>query len=198
MDNSEPRSICTFCLNSAFLRLIRLSFSPTSPSALHYYLSSMSCDLSRRSFRIRKLPCAFGCTYGLGTVSSTPSACWSLSLPFRFDTRTGLRPGCCTSSVISTNDAAYLPGLHAARPSAFVEGGGVGPPAHPKHFGESPPLWSDAVAIISAMCEALNHPLIPILPVCANYSGFYLPNMSILIVLFVLENQRTSRRAGNK
>ena len=31
-------------------------------------------------------------------------------------------------------------------------------------------------------------PLIPILPVCANYSGFYLPNMSILIVLFfVLE-----------
>ena len=37
---------------------------------------------------------AFGCTYGFGTVSSTPSACRSLSLPFRFDTRTGLRPGC--------------------------------------------------------------------------------------------------------
>ena len=54
---------------------------------------------------------AFGCTYGLDTVSSTPSACRSLSLPFRFDTRTGLRPGCCTSSVISTNDVAYLPGL---------------------------------------------------------------------------------------
>ena len=59
MDNSEPLSICTFCLISAFLRLIRLSFSPTSPSALRYYLSSMSCDLSRRSFRIRKLPCRF-------------------------------------------------------------------------------------------------------------------------------------------
>jgi hypothetical protein len=58
----------------------------------------------------------------------------------------------------------------------------------PKLFGEQSPLWSDAVAIISAMCEAINHPLIPILPVCANYSGFYLPNMSILIVLFfVLE-----------
>ena len=138
---------------------------------------------------------AFGCTYGLNTVFSTPSACRSLSLPFRFDTRTGLRPGCCTSSVISTNDAAYLPGLHAARPSAFVEGGGVGPPAHPKYFGESPLLWSDAVAIISAMCEAINHPLIPILPVCANYSGFYLPNMSILIAL-CFRNQRASQRAG--
>ena len=44
---------------SAFLRLIRLSFSPTLPSALHYYLSSMSCDLSRRSLRIRNLPCCF-------------------------------------------------------------------------------------------------------------------------------------------
>ena len=73
---------------------------------------------------------AFGCTYGLGTVSSTPSACRSLSLPFRFDTRTGLRPGCCTSSVISTNDVAYLPGLHTARPSAFVEGGGFEPPTY--------------------------------------------------------------------
>ena len=41
MDNSEPRSICTFCLNSAFLRLIRLSFSPTLPSALHYYLPAL-------------------------------------------------------------------------------------------------------------------------------------------------------------
>jgi hypothetical protein len=69
----------------------------------------------------------------------------------------------------------------------LAEGGGVEPPAHLSIFRESSPLWSDAVAIISAMCEALNHPLIPILPVCANYSGFYLPNMSILIVLFVLE-----------
>ena len=59
MTYSEPRSICTFCLNSAFLRLIRLSFSPTLPSDLHYYLSSMSCDLSRRSLRIRNLPCRF-------------------------------------------------------------------------------------------------------------------------------------------
>jgi hypothetical protein len=34
-----------------------------------------------------------------------------------------------------------LPGLLAARPSAFVEDGGVEPPAHPKLFMESPSLW---------------------------------------------------------
>jgi hypothetical protein len=39
-------------------------------------------------------------------------------------------------------------------------------------------------------------PLIPILPVCANYSGFYLPNMSILIVLFVLETSELRSGLG--
>ena len=33
----------------------------------------------------------------------------------------------------------------------FVEGGGVEPPAHRSSFGESSPLWSDAVALVSAM-----------------------------------------------
>ena len=33
----------------------------------------------------------------------------------------------CTVSVISTNDVAYLLGLHAARPSAFGEGAGFEP-----------------------------------------------------------------------
>ena len=56
--NSEPRSICTFCLNSAFLRLIRLSFSPTLPSALHYYLSLCLLHLAQLvSIWIRNLPC---------------------------------------------------------------------------------------------------------------------------------------------
>ena len=41
----------------------------------------------------------------------------------------------------------------------FVEGGGVEPPAHLSFFGESPPLWSDAVALISVGGP---HPLIPI------------------------------------
>jgi hypothetical protein len=34
------------------------------------------------------------------------------------------------------------------------------------------------------------------LPVCANYSGFYLPNMSILIVLFVLETSELRSGLG--
>ena len=130
MTYSEPRSICTFFQISAFLRLIRLSFSPTLPSALHYYLPALFF-----AFRVHLVAVAgfgtyliaSGCTYGIGTVFSTPSACRSLSMPFRFDTRTGLRPGCCTSSVISTNAFAYLPGLLAARPSAFVEGEGLEP-----------------------------------------------------------------------
>ena len=61
---------------------------------------------------------------------STPSACRSLSMPFR----SGLSPSPCSIN------HAYLPGLLSARPSAFVEGGGVEPPAHPKLFRESPPL----------------------------------------------------------
>ena len=114
MDNSEPLSICTFCLNSAFLRLIRLSFSPTLPSALHYYLPALFFAFRGQLVATAGFGTylvASGCTYGFGTVFSTPSACRSLSMPFRFDTRTGLRPGCCTSSVISTNAFAYLPGL---------------------------------------------------------------------------------------
>ncbi len=53
MDNSEPRSICTFCLNSAFLRLIRLSFSPTSPSALHYYLPALLLRVGANSWPLQ-------------------------------------------------------------------------------------------------------------------------------------------------
>ena len=44
---------------------------------------------------------------------------------------------------------SLLTGIASARPSALVEGGGLEPPAHPRLFGESPPLWSDAVAFIS-------------------------------------------------
>lgn len=75
----------------------------------------------------------------------------------------------------------------------FAEGGGVGPPAHLSFFGESPPLWSDAVALISVGGP---HPLIPFLPVCTFYPGFYLPSISCFM-LVLSENQRTSRRAGS-
>ena len=90
---------------------------------------------------------------GLNTVSSTPSACRSLSLPFRFDTRTGLRPGCCTSSVISTNAFAYLPGL-----SLYV-------PRRLWKVRESNPR--------SSYCY---------LPV-APFTGLYLPNLILMIIV---------------
>ena len=44
------------------------------------------------------------------------------------------------------NMSAYLLGLLAARPSAFVEGGGLEPPAHPKLFRESSPMVRTVVA----------------------------------------------------
>lgn len=59
--------------------------------------------------------------------------------------------------------SAYLPGLHSARPSAFVEGAGVEPAAHPRLFGESP------------LCATVGHIPLFHLPVCPIVSGFFLP-----------------------
>ena len=112
MTYSEPRSFCSFCSISAFLRLIRLSFSPTLPSDLHYYLPALF-------FACRgHLVAAAGSELTLSHLVvltdwipslSTPSACRSLSMPFR----SGLSPSPCSIN------HAYLPGLLAARPSAF-------------------------------------------------------------------------------
>lgn len=65
-----------------------------------------------------------------------------------------------------------------------VEGGGVEPPAHCEAFQG---IIAALVGCRSTYFGDGPHPLIPILPVCTFYPGFYLPNMSILIVLFVLE-----------
>jgi hypothetical protein len=85
MTYSEPRSICTFFQISAFLRLIRLSISPTFHSDLHYYLSSYHVTylVGRSGFGTYLV--ASGCTYGLNTVFSTPSTFRSLSMPLRLD-----------------------------------------------------------------------------------------------------------------
>ena len=48
-------------------------------------------------------------------------------MPFRLSATYRLSPWLLAPSVISTNDFAYLPGLLAARPSAFVEGEGIEP-----------------------------------------------------------------------
>ena len=109
--------------------LIRLSFSPTFPSDLHYYLSSIH-DLSRRSRRIRNLPrLAWLYSAALFHATSFHSSLIirSLSMPFRLNATYRLAPWLLAPSVISTNDFAYLPGLHAARPSAFVGKAGLEP-----------------------------------------------------------------------
>ena len=127
MTYSEPRSIYFVLFkiripaaHSAFIfshHSLGLTLLPICPSmTYHVGLADSELTLSPPAVLTDWVPSL-----------STPSACRSLSMPFRFDTRTGLRPGCCTSSVISTNDFAYLPGLHTARPSAFVEGAGFEP-----------------------------------------------------------------------
>ena len=61
----------------------------------------------------------------------------------------------------------------------IVEGGGLEPPAHPRLFGESPPLWSDAVAFISVGVR--DYSPYSKLPVCSIVSGFFLPCIVVLI-----------------
>ena len=97
-------------------------------------------------------------------------------MPFRLSATYRLAPWLLAPSVISTNDFAYLPGLLAARPSAFVVGGGVEPPAHLSFFGESPPLWSDAVALVSAM--VVEFPLFQFCLFAPTIQAFTYPIMS--------------------
>ena len=83
---------------------------------------------SRGSYRFGNYLVTSGCTYGLSTVSfhslsvlvSFDAVSWR-SLPLWLPRR--YHPPCYIIS-------AYLPGLHAARPLAFVEGAGFEPAAH--------------------------------------------------------------------
>jgi hypothetical protein len=76
-------------------------------------------DLTRRSSLVRKLPASDCCT-------RDPFSCRLFPLAHRF----GLfrcRFGSTNRLPQCYNMSAYLPGLHAARPSAFVEGAGFEP-----------------------------------------------------------------------
>ena len=97
-------------------------------------------------------------------------------MPFRLSATYRLAPWLLAPSVISTNDFAYITGIVSTRPSAFVVGGGVEPPAHLSFFGESPPLWSDAVALVSAM--VVEFPLFQFCLFAPNIQAFTYPNMS--------------------
>ena len=95
-----------------------------------------------------------GCTYGLVTVSFHSIRC-----EVSFDAVSAQSFARPLAGLLATHLAivysvysAYLPGLHSARPSAFVEGGGVEPPAHPKLFGDSPPRGRTAVAFLRTVC----------------------------------------------
>ena len=134
-------------LQSGFRNLIRFvccllaTIQPTSHCP-HFprpytttYLSCMLCNSNRNPSRGS---CRFGNYLAPPVVLtdwlpslSTPSALRSLSLPFRFR-----QPA---SPVF--NMLAYLPGLHAARPSAFVEGGGLEPPAHLSYSWTTAKRW---------------------------------------------------------
>lgn len=105
------------------------------------YLFSMLLCLSnhyaptRDACRFGTYLVSSGCTYGLVTVSFH-SFCIEVSFaavsahgfarPFRITRHHSCH---CVFSML-----AYLPGLHSARPSAFVEGDGVEPSAHPRLF----------------------------------------------------------------
>ena len=80
--------------------------------------------------QIRKLPTSDCCTRDPLSCRLFPLAPRFGLFRCRFSSATRL-PQCY-------NMSAYLPGLHSARPSAFVEGAGFGPAAHPRLFGESP------------------------------------------------------------
>ena len=109
------------------------------PSDLHYYLPALffACRgqlVAAAGFGTYLV--ASGCTYGLVTVSFH-----SISFEVYFAAVSAQGFARPLAGLLATHLAivfsvysAYLPGLLAARPSAFVEGGGVEPPAHPRLF----------------------------------------------------------------
>ena len=129
-----------------------------------YLCSMLLCQSNRHAptrgaLRFGTYLVSSGCTYGLVTVSFH-SICVEVSFA-AVSAQSFARPlaGLLAThlAIVYSVYSAYLPGLLAARPSAFVEGGGLEPPAHPKLFGESPPMGRTAVAFFRSVCEAFNH-----------------------------------------
>jgi hypothetical protein len=107
-------------------------------------------------------------------------------MPFRFSTRTGLRPGGCTSSVISTNDVAYLPGLLAARPSALVEGAGIEPALRCRTVSD---LLHNAMPYFAAASPLGQPPMLcvcMVLKVSELHSGLIWVDMMMMKAIFFL------------
>jgi len=132
------------------------------PSALHYYLSVPYVAIIATIpipwvLQIRKLPTSDCCTRDPLSCRLFPLTPLFGLFRCRFSSATRL-PQCY-------NMSAYLPGLHAARPSAFVEGAGVEPAAHPKRSGNHRMRYGVREHSPYSM------------PVCPIVSGFFLPCM---------------------
>ena len=112
-----------------------------------------------------------GCTYGLNTVSSTPSVVRSLSMPFQLralhdplrDYSPPILPLCIQYIQPTCRDCTpHVPRRlwKVAESNRLLIRGSL----------MSPPRGRTAVAFFS-----VGGSFIPSLPVCANYPGFYLP-----------------------
>ena len=90
---------------------------------------------------------------------STPSALRSLSMPFQLmalHDPFGLLA--TTLAIVYSVYSAYLPGLHAARPSAFVEGEGFEPPPNPSSVMRCfQPLSQPSLSRTLRFCRKDNH-----------------------------------------
>ena len=108
--------------------LLALSTHPLSLTLLPICFS-VGCGLAATKCPTRE-PYRFG-TYLVAMVVLTEKP--SLSTPQLF----GLFR-CCLIGGFIMSIVCLLAGIVASRPSAFVEGAGVEPAAHPRLFGESP------------------------------------------------------------
>ena len=126
------------------------------PSDLCYYLPALLFTLkpTRGYCWFGNYLVSSGCTYGLDTVSfhsirfevyfaAVSAQGFARASPPFGGSRCHHRYGLLAThlAIVFSVNSAYLPGLLAARPSAFAEGAGVEPAAHPKLFWDSPPLW---------------------------------------------------------
>ena len=93
--NSEPSLLLFVLLIFAFLRLIRLSFSPTLPSDLHYYLPALLLRVGANSWPLQGselTSLSSGCTHGFVPSLPLRPTLRSISLPFRFRVTYRLAP----------------------------------------------------------------------------------------------------------
>ena len=162
-------SVFQFVLYVAVARQPYSAFnSHNLPSDLRYYLPALlfTSKPTRGYCWFGNYLVSSGCTYGLDTVSfhsiffevyfaAVSAQGFARASPPFGGSRCHHRYGLLAThlAIVYSVYSAYLPGLHSARPSAFVEGAGVEPAAHPMLFGESPPSGRTAVAFIRSVTK---------------------------------------------